>query len=72
MSPGATAGNVHLLAEKLRGEIDHSEFVAVGRLTCSFGVAEFRKGDSADDLLRRADQALCHAKQSGGNRVEAA
>jgi len=70
--PGATAENARLLAEKLRSEIEHGEFAPVGQLTCSFGVAEFRKGDSADDLLRRADQALYRAKQGGRNRVEAA
>ncbi len=70
--PGATAESARRLAEKLRGEIEYGEFAAVGRLTCSFGVAEFRKDDSADDLLRRADEALYRAKQGGRNRVEAA
>lgn len=38
-------------------------------VTASFGVAEFAVGEKDDALLRRADQALYVAKQSGRNRV---
>jgi diguanylate cyclase (GGDEF)-like protein len=37
--------------------------------TASFGVAEYRDGDSGDDLLRLADDALYRAKGRGKNRV---
>jgi two-component system cell cycle response regulator len=39
------------------------------RLTCSFGVSEWQSGDSADDLIRRADLALYRAKSEGRDRV---
>jgi len=42
----------------------------LGRLTCSFGVAEARPGESAENLLARADQALYAAKGLGRDRVE--
>ncbi len=39
--------------------------------TASFGVAEFRAGDTVNDLYRRADAALYQAKNTGRDRVSA-
>jgi diguanylate cyclase len=41
------------------------------RFTMSCGVAQFATGESAQDLVQRADQALYDAKKSGRNRVVA-
>jgi diguanylate cyclase (GGDEF)-like protein len=63
------------VAERLRREIADLRFHAQGqnlRITCSFGVSEWKKGDTVDDLLIRADQALYEAKKSGRNCVRAA
>lgn len=38
------------------------------RCTVSIGAADYRAGDSAADLLRRADERLYDAKRSGKNR----
>lgn len=38
-------------------------------LRVSLGVAAYRRDEPAADLVKRADQALYHAKQTGGHRV---
>lgn len=38
-------------------------------VTISIGVAEKNKGESPDDVLKRADEALYRAKKSGRNRL---
>ena len=38
-------------------------------MTCSLGVGEFHPGDAVDDLMKRADLALYHAKREGRDRV---
>lgn len=39
-------------------------------VTCSMGVAWYREGESAGQLLARADAALYRAKHGGRNRIE--
>ncbi len=62
------AGAVEL-AEKLRHLIELTTFPEGGKVTCSFGVTQFMKGDTVDTLLKRADRLLYEAKQGGRNRV---
>lgn len=62
-------------AEELREAIRRLSFQENGStfgITCSFGVAEWEKGDTLDQMLRRADIALYEAKSSGRDRVIAA
>ncbi|ROR34168.1 GGDEF domain-containing protein [Inmirania thermothiophila] len=44
----------------------------IGRITMSLGVAQWVPGESAEELVARADAALYRAKEGGRNRVEAA
>ncbi len=57
------------LAERLRSSIESYPFPKVGKVTCSFGVAEFKKGLSPQEFFERADQALYQAKRTGRNRT---
>ncbi|MBL0386587.1 diguanylate cyclase [Tumebacillus sp. ITR2] len=57
--------------EYLRSVIER-ESLGSYRITASFGVAEYRAGDSALTLFEKADLALYRAKANGRNRVEMA
>ena len=56
-------------AERLRDSLAHHPYGALGPVACSFGVGEYHPGEAADDLIRRADQALYAAKAAGRDRV---
>lgn len=63
------------VAERIRQELAARAFVVtgtrkrLGTVTASLGVAEWRRGESAADLIARADAALYRAKNGGRNRV---
>ena len=68
--PGATLAETYVAAESLRKAVRELSLPEVGGITCSFGVAQARPGDSLESLLDRADQALYAAKRLGRDRVE--
>lgn len=55
-------------AEEFRSLI-HIYCFPVDHVTASFGVAEYRSGDTMDSILKRADDALYKSKRLGRNRV---
>lgn len=57
-------------AEKLRCAIANHEFEVVGKKTASFGVTSYYHPDNINEMMKRADNALYHAKNCGRNRVE--
>ena len=57
------------LAERLRKDIESYSFEVVKKLTCSFGVSQYRAGDSKNELFQRVDEALYEAKDRGRNQV---
>jgi diguanylate cyclase (GGDEF)-like protein len=59
-------------AEKLREAIGSLLFPQVRSVTCSFGVAQYAPGETAAELIARADAALYRAKTGGRNQVKLA
>jgi diguanylate cyclase (GGDEF)-like protein len=60
-------------AERLRTSLaDRHIGMLKEPITVSIGVAELEEGEDRESVLRRADQALYHAKRLGRNKVAAA
>jgi len=61
-----------IAAEKIRSRVAEEVFKSNGhrlRLTLSFGVAEYKHGQTIDMCIKDADTALYRAKNQGRNRV---
>ncbi len=73
---GASAFGAAEHGERLRAAIERHRFQVgdglVLRVTASVGVAVRQRHEPLDGLIRRADEALYVAKESGRNRVELA
>jgi diguanylate cyclase (GGDEF)-like protein len=67
--PDTSYENALKIAEKLRKKIAVHSFKNV-KITSSFGVTEFKRGESVDNIMARADEALYEAKESGRNQVK--
>lgn len=67
--PKSGANDGKKLAERLRSEIEKHEFPWVNAVTASLGTATTVAGDSIQDLIERADQAVYEAKKAGRNQV---
>ena len=69
LSESAVQNDAYILAERLRETIKTFPFDVIGNLTCSFGLSQCENNDTATSLLKRADDALYKAKESGRNKV---
>ena len=58
------------IAERLRERIAGAAWPEGLRVTCSFGVAEWHRGEDLSEGIKRADEAMYRAKQQGRDRVE--
>ncbi len=67
--PGAGETESLAIAERIRAEISEREHDVDVQVTASVGVASLQPSDSAESLVRRADDALYAAKHAGRDRV---
>ncbi|MCW8930275.1 MAG: transporter substrate-binding domain-containing protein [Gammaproteobacteria bacterium] len=57
------------ISQKICSIINDTHFEIVSSMTASMGLTIYKKGDSFNNIIKRADQALYKAKQDGKNRV---
>lgn len=69
LAASTTAADASKLAEKFRHLLANTHFERVGQVTASFGVSQYQPGEELHRLLKRADEALYHAKSKGRNLV---
>ncbi len=71
--PGGQNSTAVEIYERINGELESHRFGTEGqdasRITMSIGVAEHLPGEPAENLVRRADQALYEAKARGRNQI---
>jgi len=68
--PETNVEGAKTFAENIRKIIQDYTFNVVKKVTISIGVSQFKNDDTADVLIKRADEALYVAKENGRNRVE--
>src|SRR5207248_1088775 len=58
-----------ILAEELRLLVSHANFIEDRAITVSIGISELEHGEMIDEWIKRGDDALYSAKQSGRNQA---
>jgi diguanylate cyclase (GGDEF)-like protein len=71
VSPETGIQKAMMVAERLRKVMGEHMFDYMGPVTASFGVAEYREGETRDSFILRADTAMYNAKRIR-NKVEQA
>ncbi len=67
--PHTTIHVAQKLAERVRKKVQARFSSWQNKITCSFGVTEFKEGDDHSSFLTRADRALYESKKRGKNAV---
>jgi diguanylate cyclase (GGDEF)-like protein len=68
LSPNTDLHQAEQLAERLRLEVQRTR-LSGRQITVSSGVSQWNPGETAEQMIFRADQALYDAKKQGRNRV---
>ncbi|MDO6513130.1 GGDEF domain-containing protein [Neptuniibacter sp. 2_MG-2023] len=78
LMPGVDIDSASEIAEKVREKIQAIRIKQkksgeiISSITASFGVSQFKHGETAEQLIDRTDKALYKAKDSGRNQVKCA
>ena len=67
--PSTTIDCACQVAERIRKAVSEYNFEMLWQVTCSFGVASFKKNRTSEELINNADKALYEAKNTGKNKV---
>jgi polar amino acid transport system substrate-binding protein len=67
--PESSETGIKELSENLRRYIQNHNFLEKEQITVSFGISIYESNDTIDSILKRADDALYDAKNSGRNKV---
>jgi polar amino acid transport system substrate-binding protein len=67
--PESNENGIKELAENLRSYIQNHKLLDDEQITVSFGISIYETNDTIDSILKRADDALYEAKNSGRNKV---
>lgn len=73
--PETACEGAYIVAENIRERLskqtlsDSAEKIELGTVTASIGVAVYKYGESAEQLIRKADKFMHEAKRSGKNKV---
>ncbi len=66
---GTNEKNAFKVVNNLRKTIEETEFAEVNNITCSIGITQLKECDKIDEIIKRADEALYIAKETGRNKV---
>ena len=69
ISPEANLEGMYTLAEKIRTNVEATQFLGVGQKTISLGYTIYQDKEEISHLISRADIALYEAKNKGRNCV---
>lgn len=69
LCPGTDSKGLKKFSNNLRKSIESYDFPVVSRKTASFGGTVYQNGESIEQMISRADEALYQAKKRGRNRV---
>jgi diguanylate cyclase (GGDEF)-like protein len=74
MLPNTNLKGAHIAAQRIAAALANANYNSLKheqdvQPQLSIGIASYRKGESHEDLLRRADSALYSAKSNGRNCI---
>ena len=69
LCPKTKINGASKLGKKILQSIRNFQFISVGQVTTSIGVADFNKNDTLESIVKRVDNCLYKAKNSGRDNM---